>query len=66
MSPPSPVEHGSVTFSAAATATAASAAFPPFSRIETPALTASGWLAATHPLRDKTGDRRETNCIQYV
>src|SRR5574341_570131 len=46
-SPPNPVLVGSVTFSAAAVATAASAALPPFIRISSPACDASGWLEAT-------------------
>lgn len=35
-SPPIPVEYGSTTFKVAATATAASAAFPPYYKILTP------------------------------
>lgn len=37
-----PVDVGCVTFKAAATATAASAAFPPFFKIERPASAANG------------------------
>jgi len=53
-SPPSPVEHGSVTASAAAAATAASAAFPPARRIATPVSVANRWLVATMPPRSNT------------
>src|SRR5512143_373834 len=66
MSPPIPVEVGSLTFSAAATATAASAALPPRDRISIPAATASGCEAATIPPRQRTGERREAkvgSCI---
>src|SRR5512140_907577 len=66
MSPPMPVEVGSVTLSAAATATAASAALPPRARISRPAATASGWEAATIPPRPITGELRDTklgSCI---
>src|SRR5512142_1235350 len=59
MSPPIPVEVGSVTLRAAATATAASAALPPRDRISTPAAAASGCDAATMPPRQETGERRD-------
>jgi hypothetical protein len=50
MSPPSPVLHGSRTDSAAATATLASAAFPPRPRRTcNPIDVARGWDVATHP-----------------
>ena len=50
MSPPSPVLHGSRTDSAAATATLASAAFPPRPRRTcSPIDVARGWDVATHP-----------------
>ena len=51
--------HGSVTLRAAATATAASAAFPPAFRTRTPISVARGWLEATAPLSETTGERRE-------
>jgi hypothetical protein len=57
-----PVEHGSVTFNAAAIATAASAALPPALRTESPISVASGcddaetpWIAYTSDLRDVNG-----------
>ena len=53
------MEHGSVTFRAAATATAASAALPPLFRTETPISAASGWLHATQPCLQSTGERLE-------
>ena len=56
-SPPIPALPGSTTFSAAAVATAASKALPPFSRICSPACAAIGWLVATMPLRASTSDR---------
>ncbi len=59
MSPPIPVDVGSVTFRAAPAATAASAAFPPFARISRPAAVASGWDVETMPPRPYTGERRE-------
>ena len=43
MSPPIPVELGCVTLRAAATATAASAAFPPRFKISKPTSAASGY-----------------------
>ena len=46
MSPPMPVMWGSVRFSTAAAATAASTALPPICRISSPAVLASGWLVA--------------------
>jgi hypothetical protein len=63
MSPPKPVEQGSVTHKAAATAMAASAALPPCLRMSTPMEDARGWLEATHPLRQTTGDRRDRKGI---
>ena len=51
--------HGSVTLRAAATATAASAAFPPAFRTRTPISVARGWLEATAPCSETTGERRE-------
>ena len=51
-----PVEQGCVTFKAAATATAASAAFPPFFSIEIPAFAANGWVQATQPCLKSTGE----------
>jgi hypothetical protein len=48
-----------VTFRAAAVATAASAALPPWERASNPAATASGWEAATIPRLLYTGERRE-------
>src|SRR5581483_12478150 len=49
MSPPRPVDVGSVRASMAAAATAASAAFPPSRRRETAASEASFWLVAAIP-----------------
>ena len=46
-----PVDVGSVTLSAAAVATAASAALPPAARTSRPAATASGCEVATMPRR---------------
>src|SRR5579885_3382270 len=54
-----PDMYGSTTFSAAATATAASTAFPPSSSMRSPATAASGWAAATTPLGATTGGRVE-------
>ena len=51
--------QGSVTFRAAATATAASAAFPPNLKIRVPISVARGWLDETAPCSEITGDRRE-------
>ena len=56
-----PVLHGSVTLSAAATATAASAALPPRLSTCRPISAARGWLHATQPWRQSTGDRRDVN-----
>ncbi len=53
-SPPMPVEHGSVTLSTAAMATAASAAVPPSSSTRRPARLARGWLEAVMPPRAAT------------
>src|SRR6187431_2815206 len=61
MSPPMPVDVGSVTLRAAPAATAASAALPPFDRISSPAAVAKGCDVATIPLRLYTGERRELN-----
>jgi len=52
-----PVEPGSVTPSAAAIATAASAALPPACRMRKPASAASCWLQATMPRVPYTGER---------
>src|SRR5262245_4542316 len=52
-----PVMCGSVTFSTAAIAIAASAAFPPRLRISIPASDASGWLVATIAWPARTTDR---------
>src|SRR5258705_10229264 len=49
MSPPRPVDMGSVRLSTAAAATAASAALPPSRRIATPASEAKRWLVAAIP-----------------
>ena len=59
MSPPRPVEQGSVTARVAATAMAASAALAPFLNKSKPMDVASGCDDATHPLRHNMGDRRE-------
>jgi hypothetical protein len=48
-SPPIPVDIGSVTLRAAATATAASIAFPPFFKIDKPISDAKALLEATRP-----------------
>jgi hypothetical protein len=53
--PPSPEFSGSTTFSTAATATAASKAFPPARRIATPASLASGCAVLTIPAVASTG-----------
>jgi hypothetical protein len=53
------VEVGSVTFKAAAQATAASAAFPPLERISIPAAVAKGCDVETIPRRPWMGERRE-------
>src|SRR5262245_35255639 len=50
MSPPRPVDMGSLRLRTAAAATAASAALPPSRRIETPASEARRWLVATAPV----------------
>ena len=63
MSPPSPVEQGSVTQSVAAIPIAASAAFAPFRKRSNPIDEARGWEVATHPLRQTTGDRLDTKGI---
>jgi len=57
-SPPIPALPGSTTFSTAATATAASIALPPFSRISTPMRLARFSCATTMPLRATTGSAR--------
>src|SRR5438309_1551816 len=56
-SPPIPDICGSTTFSAAATAIAASTAFPPAASVRTPASAASGCPAATIPFRPATTGR---------
>ena len=52
-----PVMFGSVTFSTAAIAMAASTALPPRLRMSTPTWEANGWLVATMPCRARTTDR---------
>src|SRR5688500_9779854 len=66
MSPPIPVDVGSVTLSAATAATAASAAFPPLARISSPAAVAKGWDVATIPLRPYTEERREVKGKEVI
>src|SRR6476620_9944341 len=56
-SPPMPVIFGSVTFSIAAMAMAASTALPPRFRTSRPTCEASGWLVATMALLARTTDR---------
>jgi len=56
-----PVEHGSVTLSAAAIATAASAALPPLRSILSPISDARGCDEAATPCVHTTFDRRDTN-----
>jgi hypothetical protein len=56
-----PVEAGSVTFSTAAAAMTASAAFPPCRRMFTPEALANGLLVATIPRCPTTIDRRDPN-----
>jgi hypothetical protein len=56
-----PVEHGSVTLSAAAMATAASAALPPLRSILSPISDARGCDEAATPCVHTTFDRRDTN-----
>ena len=63
MSPPTPVDIGSTTFRAAAAATAASTAFPPWSIMRKPATAANGWLVATIPFFARTVERRESKNI---
>mmetsp|Transcript_2766 Transcript_2766/g.6482 ORF Transcript_2766/g.6482 Transcript_2766/m.6482 type:complete len:106 (+) Transcript_2766:1459-1776(+) len=58
-SPPSPVEQGSVTLSAAAIAIAASTALPPSLNTWRPTELASGCELATMPWRAYTADLRE-------
>jgi hypothetical protein len=53
--PPMPLISGSTTFSAAATATAASKALPPSARISSPAFVASGCAELTMPLVPTAG-----------
>ena len=50
-----------MTARTAAVASAASAAFPPFIKIEIPVDDASGCEEATHPLVHTMGERRELN-----
>ncbi|KAI7051755.1 hypothetical protein KC362_g38 [Hortaea werneckii] len=59
MSPPMPVEPGSVMLSPAATATAASAQLPPLRRISRPHCAARGCVQATMALVLWTVERRE-------
>lgn len=59
-SPPMPVEHGSVTFSAAAMATQASTQLPPERNTRKPTSDANGCDDATAPCSDSTGERRDT------
>ena len=56
-SPPTPVMFGSVTFSTAAIAIAASTALPPPFRISRPVCDASGWLDATIAWLVRTTER---------
>ena len=60
MSPPTPVDMGSTTFSAAAAAMAASTALPPSISTRRPVAAAKGWLVATIPLVAKMLDRLES------
>ena len=62
-SPPTPVELGSTTPSAAAVVMAASTALPPSMSVRNPAMAASGWLVATIPLVARTVLRRESKYI---
>src|SRR5712691_5705831 len=57
MSPPMPVMCGSVTFSTAAIAIAASTALPPRLSTSMPTADASGWLLATIAWLARTTDR---------
>jgi len=66
MSPPIPVEVGSVTLSAAPAATAASAALPPFARISSPAAVARGCEVATIPFVEYTGERWDEKFIMAI
>ena len=52
-----------MTARTAAVASAASAAFPPFIKMDIPVDDASGCEEATHPLVHKMGERRELNGI---
>ena len=63
-SPPTPVELGSTTLSAAAAVMAASTALPPSMSACSPAMAASGWLVATIPLVARTVLRRESKYIR--
>ena len=54
-----PVEHGSVTLSAAAIATHASTHVPPERRIDRPIEVANGWLVEAIPERLWIDERRE-------
>src|SRR5262245_16835118 len=56
-SPPMPVMFGSVTFSTAAIAIAASTALPPRLSTSRPACDASGWLEATIPSLARAAER---------
>lgn len=53
--------QGSVTFSAAAVATAASAAFPPLRSTCKPTSEARGWVLATQPWQQSTAERFPEN-----
>lgn len=56
-SPAGPTFIGSIRVNAAAVATAASMALPPFLSTSRPACAASGWLVVTMPLRAITSER---------
>src|SRR5216683_7044595 len=56
-SPAIPTFMGSIRFSVAAVATAASTAFPPFIRIRKPACAATDWLVVTIPCWAMVSDR---------
>jgi hypothetical protein len=66
MSPPMPVLPGSVTFSPAATATAASAQLPPRWRIASPQAAARGCVLAMMPRVLWTTERREGKGVRGV
>jgi hypothetical protein len=56
-----PVLHGSVTFSAAAIATLASAALPPECKILAPISDTKAFELAATPCKEITGERLEMN-----